>query len=427
MKVILFLIGLFYCSVVYSQELNVLKFYCDESDLEAVVHKVKDGNNESCALIKVGLALPDVTFEGDIVGTPQYEAGEYKVYVIAEATYLNIKHQDYTPLRYDFPKDINISGEKTYIMSIEKPAIIDNGPTGTMVINSNVNGAYVYIDDEKMGITPFTYEGKDGLHSVLLKADGYNDEKAMIMVEVGQKLSHTITMKQQGCLSVNGISYEMVSVGGGSFMMGSKKDGGYKGFNYEQPLHEVELKKFSIGRTEVTQALWEEVMGNNPSEQKGANYPVTNISWNDCQEFIQKLNTLKGTNFRLPTEAEWEYAARGRGRNEGDEYSGGNNEKKVACCEGFLQEVGSKQANVLGLYDMSGNVAEWCQDWLGKYSPIKAINPDGPKMGVKKIIRGGDYTNNDETKKWYLRNAYRGHQKPSEGSPYIGFRLAKDL
>ena len=139
----------------------------------------------------------------------------------------------------------------------------------------------------------------------------------------------------------------------------------------ESPVHSVTLSSYYMGETEVTQALWKAVMGNNPSRFKGDNLPVENVSWNDCQEFIRKLKQKTGKNFRLPTEAEWEYAARGGKKSNGYKYSGSNNIGSVAWYDdnssNQIHAVKGKRLNELGLYDMSGNVWEWCSDWYGQY------------------------------------------------------------
>ncbi len=404
-----------------AQELTVKEFRMDEKDISAVKFMVKDHGGDPCALVKVGLALPDVTFEGDIVKS-EYKGGEYWVYLIDGANWLNILSKRYLPLRYEFD---GVTKNATYVLQIEKPQVAYDGPTGTMSITSNVQMADVYIDGEKLSsITPFTYEGPEGQHVLELKAAGYNDERSLITVELNRKLKFHLPMRAKGSFSVNGISYEMVHIKGGVFFMGSvAKNDKKTTLNYEQPVHEVTLRGYSLGKTEVTQALWEEIMGSNPSVNKGANLPVENVTWHDCQEFIGKLNERCATSFRLPTEAEWEYAARSGGQNGADEYAGGSSLGKVAHLGITSLVVGMKQANQLGLHDMSGNVSEWCADWLGKYTVDKVVNPTGPPMGVRRIVRGGSFKDEE----WFQRNAYRGHQKPGDASPTIGLRLAQDL
>jgi len=206
----------------------------------------------------------------------------------------------------------------------------------------------------------------------------------------------------------------------------------------EYPVHQVTLSGYCIGQTEVTQALWQAVMGSNPSNFNGGVYgtnlqrPVECVSWNDCQTFITKLNELTGKQFRLPTEAEWEYAARGGNRSQGYKYSGSNDVNEVAWYwynipsqsssnAGYgTQTVATKKANELGLYDMSGNVWEWCQDWYGSYSSESQTNPTGPATGSGRVYRGGSWNYSA----WSCRVSYRDYYYPSNTYVYLGLRLA---
>ena len=173
----------------------------------------------------------------------------------------------------------------------------------------------------------------------------------------------------------------------------------------------------------MTQALWQAVTGNNPSNYKGDNLPVENVSWNDCQEFISKLNRITGKTFRLPTEAEWEYAARGGKKSRGYQYSGSNNLADVAWYEdnsgSKTHTIGSKQANELGIYDMTGNVWEWCQDWYGKYSSSSQTNPTGATSWSYRVIRGGSWFNAAR----YCRSSFRFNGTPVYRRIDLGLRL----
>jgi len=208
----------------------------------------------------------------------------------------------------------------------------------------------------------------------------------------------------------------MVFVKGGSFMMGSN-DGG----SDEKPIHRVTVSDFYIGKYEVTQKLWKEVMGSNPSRFKGDDRPVEQVSWNDVQEFIRKLNKKTGGNYRLPTEAEWEYAARGGAKSRGYKYAGSNNIGEVAWYDvnSGTHEVGTKKPNELGIYDMSGNVWEWCSDWKGDYSSGSQTNPTGPSSGSSRVYRGGSWINIA----WHCRVANRNLSSPFNSDDNLGFRL----
>ena len=185
------------------------------------------------------------------------------------------------------------------------------------------------------------------------------------------------------------------------------------------------LSDYYIAKYEVTQGLWKAVMGSNPSYFKGDNLPVENVSWKDCQKFIKKLNKMTGKNFRLPTEAEWEYAARGGNKSRGYKYAGSNIIGGVAWYSdnsgSTTHPVGTKQANELGLYDMSGNVWEWCQDWHDDYSSLSQTNPTGPSSGSYRVLRGGSWD-------WGWGCCRVSHRRdygsPSGKLNNIGFRLA---
>lgn len=195
---------------------------------------------------------------------------------------------------------------------------------------------------------------------------------------------------------VNGVAFDMVYVEGGTFTMGATSEQGSEAENDEKPAHRVTVSDFYIGKYEVTQAQWKAVMGSNPSNWKGNDLPVEQVSWNDIQEFLRKLNAqTTGYRFRLPTEAEWEYAARGGNKSRGYKYSGGNDIGSVAWYYGNsgskTHPVEQKTPNELGLYDMSGNVWEWCQDWYGPYDSSSQTDPTGPSTGSYRVLRGGSW------------------------------------
>ena len=223
---------------------------------------------------------------------------------------------------------------------------------------------------------------------------------------------------------VNGITFDMVMVKAGTFTMGATPEM-QNPDDDEQPAHQVTLTRdYYMGRTEVTQALWQAVVGSNPSNFKGDKLPVEQVSWDDCQQFIKKLNALTGKNFRLPTETEWEFAARGGNQSRHFQYSGSNNLDDVAWYgefpKGTTHPVGTKQPNELGLYDMSGNVWEWCNDWYGDYSSYAQTDPMGPAIGSHRVGRGGGWSRIAS----FCRSSYRSYINPGNQGNGLGLRLA---
>lgn len=242
--------------------------------------------------------------------------------------------------------------------------------------------------------------------------------------------------KDSQVYNVNGVSFKMVKVKGGTFMMGATAGQGNQAYDDEFPVHEVILSSYCIGETEVTQALWQAVMGENPSNFKGdLNRPVEMVSWYDCQTFVAKLNQMTGKSFRLPSEAEWEFAARGGNLSHDYMYAGSNNLDEVAWAysnipsqqpntEGYgTQPVAQKMPNELGLYDMSGNVYEWCNDWFDIYSSSVQLDPTGPGDDMDchyRVNRGGGWNRYGRSCRVSLRN----NPTPESAAFNYGLRLA---
>lgn len=224
--------------------------------------------------------------------------------------------------------------------------------------------------------------------------------------------------------TVNGASFKMMSVEGGTFTMGATAEQGSDAYKDETPTHRVTLSSYAIGETEVTQELWQAVMGNNPSDFSGKQMPVEDVDWDDCKTFITKLNQLTGENFRLPTEAEWEFAARGGNKSLGYKYAGSNTIDNVAWysdnSSNETHAVAQKLPNELGLYDMSGNVGEWCSDRYDSYSSAWQTNPTGPTYGYEYVIRGGSWGSTAGG----CRVSFRSCKEYYKTNDYIGLRLA---
>jgi len=266
-----------------------------------------------------------------------------------------------------------------------------------------------------------------GSYDVECSANGYQSETKPVNISEGKTAVLDIAMRKDTGRDVSqyappgGTTNDnMVFVEGGTFQMGSND-----GDSDEKPVHTVTVGSFYMGKYEVTQKEWVAVMGSNPSKWKGDNLPVEGVSWDDVQEFIRKLNAQTGRSYRLPTEAEWEYACRGGSRSAQYKYSGSDNADAVAWygdnSGSKTHAVGQKQPNELGLYDMSGNVWEWCQDWYGNYESYAQNNPQGPVSGTYRVLRGGSW--NDDVND--LRSANRGGNEPGGGHNGFGFRCVR--
>ena len=316
---------------------------------------------------------------------------------------------------------------------------------GNLSVNFKPFGSDVYVDGVKVGQSPRVFNGVlVGNHNVEIRKSGYSTSRQTVMISEGQtaSISGSLTSSasssnanvlSSGSSSLsdntltipvkNGINIEMVKVEAGSFNMGATPEM-KSPYEVEKPVHRVTLtNNYYIGKYEVTQALWQAVMGSNPSHFKGDALPVEQVSWKDCQKFITKLNRLTGKNFRLPTEAEWEYAARGGNKSRGYRYSGSNTIDDVAWYENDAlsqtHPVGTKQPNELEIYDMTGNVMEWCQDWYGSYSSSPQVNPTGAASGSYRVVRGGGWSDSARD----CRTSDRDFISPGGRSSDLGLRL----
>lgn len=296
------------------------------------------------------------------------------------------------------------------------------------------NGDRIEIDGNFAGSSPLSTQLAFGTHTVVALRDGKRTSKSVnieqgqseIVVTIGfglqPQFASSVTSSQRRVLEQ--LVADMVKVEGGTFTMGATSEQSGDAYSDEKPTHSVTLSDYYIGKYEVTQAQWQAVMGSNPSYFKGDNLPVEQVSWDDCQEFIRKLNQLTELNFRLPTEAEWEYAARGGKMSRGYKYAGSNTIGEVAWYDSNsgskTHPVGTKQANELGLYDMSGNVREWCQDRYGAYSSSSQTTPTGPSSGSNRVFRGGSWIHDA----WFCRVSYRHFITPGYRYLNLGLRLA---
>lgn len=537
MKAFTFFVLLLFSISVCSQELHVKSFGIAESDLSAQIQSRKDLNDKNCALVKVGIGLQGVQFEGNVVGQVVNNVGEYWVYMPQGSRMLKVKHPYYPPIIVTFA---NYSMEKlesnrTYELMLTVSGGIQSSQTQTLTIKYTPIEATVLVDNKRI-------KGSDGVamanfpigqHSFVVFCDGYESEEGMVKLKASAPSNLQITLSKEAktalastmgkeatnqnsvnsqnvkffgkVVDVNGepiigaaikengtdnwaitdmegnffidaksptvtitvlyvgwqskqveltaghkeqitlienkkkesetansisipvkdgINIEMIKVEAGTFMMGATKEV-KEPYKIELPAHEVLLTEdYYIGKYEVTQALWNVVMDSKHSTNDGDLLPKNYVSWNDCQEFIEKLNKITGLKFRLPTEAEWEYAARGGKKSKRYLYSGSNNVLDVAWYDGNSSNkrhpVGTKQANELGIFDMGGNVSEWCQDLWGQYQNDSQINPLGSSAGTKHVLRGGNYF--FDIRICYL--SYRMFAESNYKDAFSGFRLA---
>ena len=298
---------------------------------------------------------------------------------------------------------------------------------GSLDVTSTPHDAEVTIDGKLYGKTPLTVDQLlEGEHKVVISKPKYTSDTRTVNISenVNASIEAKLEAVKDGIFTVGGVTFKMIAVEGGTFTMGATSEQGSDAQDDEKPVHRVTLSSYSIGETEVTQALWQAVMGSNPSYFRGSNKPVERVSWDDCQDFIKKLNAITGENFRLPTEAEWEFAARGGIKSRGYKYAGSNTINMVAWYDNNsnseTHNVGTKQANELGLYDMSGNVWEWCSDWYGGYSNGIQTNPKGSASGSFRVVRGGGWSHNARI----CRVSFRSHCAPTSRGYALGFRLA---
>jgi len=354
---------------------------------------------------------------------------------------------------------IKIGEPNTQLENVKLTAV--RVPVGSLEMTSNPTGAVITINGRQYGQTPKTLTDLEvGTYTVYFSKEGYQNLSQTVTVKDGQKETLAVTMTKASVpqqpvpttpmatsgtasgtstttasgnrtFTVNGVSFEMVAVKGGTFTMGGTSEQGSEAEGDEKPTHSVTLSDYYIGKFEVTQELWKAVMGNEPTYNggwtdqygRGNNYPAYRVSWNDIQKFIRKLNQKTGANFRLPTEAEWEYAARGGNKSNGYKYSGSNSIDNVAWYTSNsgskTHQVGIKSPNELGIYDMSGNVWEWCQDRYGSYSSGSQTNPTGPSSGSYRVPRGGSWFNSAE----YCRVSNRDSNTPDGRYSGLGFRL----
>lgn len=337
------------------------------------------------------------------------------------------------------PSVVNVKVTMPKAETLEESVVIKRNDDKTIELMPDIQTGTIQVAptpfDAKIELTGdagehYTAEGMKvfsdipvGTYQLKVTKDGHKTEEKTLTLRANDKLTQSIKLEEGPDTNV-----EMVFVEGGCFDMGCTSEQSNCDDD-EKPVHEVCVDDFYMSKTEVTQKQWREIMGDNPSRFDGCdNCPVESVSWNDVQEFIKKLNTKTGGNFRLPTEAEWEFAARGGNNSRGYKYAGSDNIGNVAWYKSNSGSktllVGTKQPNELGLYDMSGNVWEWCSDWYDSdyYGDSRRENPQGPSSGSRRVLRGGSWLSLDGG---YCRVAGRDGSVPGITFNYYGFRIAR--
>ena len=454
-KLYLIILSVFaFLNTAMAQELMVKSFVLAPTDITAQTEGRKDLNGDACALVKISFVGDVADVEGNVIKPLVRRNNETWAFMTQESRQMKVVTKDYLPLMVTFG-DYGIEklqSNRTYVLTLTKPSgSSETQQMQTLTIRYSPITASVLVDNKFI-------KGSNGVaktslpigpHSFVVACDGYESEEGMVklkasapsnlQITLSKEEASTSSMSQQdlpqqaqtqqpvaqtqsvvstaspsptstspntvgasasgSVISIpvkNGISIEMVKVEAGSFDMGATPEMEQL-FDDEKPVHRVTLtNNYYLGKYEVTQKLWLVVMGKNPSWFKGKDLPVERVSWNDCQKFISKLNKLTGKSFRLPTEAEWEYAARGGKKNRGCKYSGSDELENVAWYKDnsglMTREVGLKQPNELGLYDMTGNVWEWCEDRKGTYDRSPQTNPINDLGGSVRVTRGASWS-----------------------------------
>ena len=466
-KLIAIILLLLIVGRVEGQDLAVKYFTLVPSDLSVQIQPRKDLNGKNCALVKVGIGLQGVQFEGNIMGEIANKVGEYWVYMPRGCRMLKVKHPNCSPIMVTFANFgiEKLESNRTYQLTLKVSNVPQTVQQQILTIRYSPSSAMVLIDSKLIkgsnGIVKTTLP--IGQHSYMVICDGYESEEGTVKLKGSSpsnlqvalnkeilstgKNESTFTKEEQQTAQTDvtslgestsiqniahqinpttssfteeritipvkeGVCIEMVKVEKGTISFGK----GIKGIT--KFVANVS-NDYYIGKFEVTQALWQAVMGSNPAKNKGDNLPVEKVTWTECQDFVKKLNELTGKNFRLPTALEWVYAARGGSKSSGYKYSGSNKLSEVAWFDSNSKDkthpVGTKMPNELGLYDMSGNVWEWCQD-LGKSTKKSSKS----LHGASRILCGGSWSDNAK----YCTSLYLDEKPEGFYSIYTGMRLA---
>lgn len=452
-SIFLTLLSLFTLLTVTAQELTV-KSFVQTNDAIARTRNVMGTDGNVCAAVIVRIPTENAKFDGGFILGRSYKNGEYILDMQSGAAQMRVSAPGFNTIDVKFREYIGstLQSKTTYMLTINMPQIGGGAQPKMQTLNIKVtpSDAMVQIDGEIVDGNSVPLQV--GTHRYNVAARGYNTQEgtievkenypAKLLIELDRKtasldvpisehnplqLSYQNPVQQQNsngiAFTVGDVSFTMMPVEGGTFMMGATPEMTAP-WDDESPVHKVTLNGYYIGETEVTQALWMAVMEENPSCNVGDNLPVEYVSWNECQKFITKLNNMTGKRFRLPTEAEWEFAARGGNKSHNTQYSGSNDVDDIAWFydngEHETHPVKTKVANELGIYDMSGNVWEWCSDLYGSYSATSQTNPTGRPNGDYHVYRGGSF----DKEAGFCRSSCRYNESPDFSSLSLGLRLA---
>jgi len=410
------------------------KLQVTEKNMNGVIFR-EPGDNESVVEVQSNVPLEfESTMDKQVNVYDKKQEGGFFYYKLKFPTGTNYKGRrltikSYGFLNYDYP--LELQAKVSVGLLVSDPDIKVEMDIITLK-NSNVIFALV----QEVGMEEIKYKRYDnptGPNYIMKKSDVYmiryiNGSIDIFQPEPVQPPPVTKTTPPTSPSippSGHPAEPEMVFVEGGTFWMGCTEEQGNDCRDYERPQHSVTVNSFNIGKYEITQKQWIAIMGKNPSQKKGDDHPVENISWEQAQEFIDKLNKATGKQYRLPTEAEWEYAARGGIKSQGYKYSGSNFLNDVAWVSSKSKvktgSVGKRKPNELGIYDMSGNVREWCYDLYGNYDSNVQTNPTGSSSGINRVLRGGRWSSRAQDCRVSSRGYY--NQKSRGSNDYFGFRL----
>ena len=420
-----------------SQTMSVVEFKPDDNDLTANTAGtiVLDQNGDKCALIKIETTEFGFSFDVGSLGVVKTEqhTGEIWLYIPEGVKRLSISHPKLEKIR-DYDLGMSVKKARTYILKLHvQKTDTGIGGMGMIDIKATPIGSEVYIDNISIGKTPMSFSKLiPGKHKIIIKHEGYYDFESDVDVQdnrttvIDEKLAKSCDIERLGnkiTITTKGVSFSLIKVDGGKFQMGGTSEQ-EKARTDEFPVHWVTLSDYFIGETEVTNELWSAIMNSTPSiifsqpEQ-----PVNNVTWYDCQKFVNRLSSLTGLHFTLPTEAQWEFAARGGNKSKNYIYSGSNNLKDVGWfknnSKSNVKVIKQLKPNELGIYDMSGNVYEWCSDWYGLYKSEDYVDPKGPESGTQKINRGASAGEKDAL----ARVSSRYTNNPNSKFQAMGLRL----